>query len=134
MYFGEGNKDENKFFFSYLEKWWVSVLVLTTSCERVIINDRGILISSSSNALDTAVFRQVPNKREAWQKYELEDTGRAEFPLDKATDNETFAAGMALDFTSQEEVVISKFDIDGGFHLKLPLRLSFQSVNFWIVL
>ena len=57
--------------------------------------------------MDTAVFVQNPVGG-VWQKYELEDTGRAEFPLDKKTDDETFAAGMALDLTSQEGVIISK--------------------------
>ena len=69
------------------------------------LDHRGILISSSANSLDTAVFKQ---ESEVWVKYELEDTGRAEFPLDKTTDEETFAAGMALDFSSQQEVVISE--------------------------
>ena len=42
-----------------------------------------------------------------WEKWELEDTGRAEMPLDQ-DNNETFAAGMALDLTSQTDVAISK--------------------------
>ncbi len=54
------------------------------------------------------MFGQRPEEKEVWQKYELEDTGRAEFPLDKSTDDETFAAGMALDFSSQQDVVISE--------------------------
>lgn len=56
--------------------------------------------------MDTAVF---VHQKEVWQKFELEDTGRAEFPLDTRTDEETFASGMALDRTSQEPVVISKY-------------------------
>ena len=55
--------------------------------------------------MDTAVFG---SEKGAWQKYELEETGRAEFPLDKLTDEETFAAGMAIDFTSQQEIVVSE--------------------------
>ena len=51
------------------------------------------------------MFKQAGD---VWQLYELEGTGRAAFPLDKKTDDETSAAGMALDLTSQEQVLISK--------------------------
>lgn len=57
--------------------------------------------------METAVFAQTPGS-DSWQLYELDETGRAALPLDKKTDDETFAVGMALDMTSQEEVVISK--------------------------
>ena len=50
------------------------------------------------------MFAQPDDK---WEKWELEDTGRAEMPLDQ-DNNETFAAGMALDLTSQTDVAISK--------------------------
>ena len=42
-----------------------------------------------------------------WEKWELEDTGRAEAPLDEAND-ETFPAGMALSYSSEEEIKIGK--------------------------
>ena len=57
--------------------------------------------------METAVFAQAPGNN-TWQQYELEETGRATLPLDKKTDNEMFAVGMALDMTSQEDVIISK--------------------------
>ena len=53
------------------------------------------------------MFMRQPDTKK-WQKWELEDTGRAEFPLDKATDAETYASGMALDLSSQHNIVISK--------------------------
>ena len=45
-----------------------------------------------------------------WEKWELEDTGRAEAPLDEAND-ETFPAGMALSYSSEEDVKISKLRV-----------------------
>lgn len=68
-------------------------------------SSRGVLVSSSANAVDTAVFAQ---RNDGWEKWELEDTGRAELPLDQ-NNEDTFAAGMALDLTSQQEVVISEW-------------------------
>ena len=41
-----------------------------------------------------------------WVQWELEDTGRAELPLDGS--DETYAAGIALDLTSQKEVQLSE--------------------------
>lgn len=70
-----------------------------------LCSSRGVLVSSSANATDTAVFA---HRNDRWEKWELEDTGRVEMPLDQDNE-ETFAAGMALDLTSQQEVVISEW-------------------------
>ena len=101
------------------------------SCETDLVvyffDYRGILISSSSNSLDTAIFCQTPPDRVGWQKYELEGTGRAEFPLDKSTDDETFAAGMAVDFSSQEEIVVSEWRLLAHFDIgavRLPIMYN----------
>ena len=41
-----------------------------------------------------------------WEKWNLDGTGRAELPLDGST--ESYAAGMVIDLTSQERVVLSE--------------------------
>ena len=50
-----------------------------------------------------------------WWKWELEEMGRAEPPLD-SHDNETYSVGVALDLTSQELVHISKLFV--WFYMK----------------
>lgn len=66
---------------------------------------RGILISCSNNAIDTVVHSHDPDDNTKWVQWELEDTGRAELPLEGS--EETYPAGMALDLTSQQEVHVS---------------------------
>ena len=72
-----------------------------------MVGFRGILISSSSNALETAVFGKSVEET-VWLKYDLDDTERAEFPLGDAND-ETYSHGIAIDKSSQQPVVISMF-------------------------
>ena len=67
---------------------------------------RGILISSSTNALETVVHSHEPDDNTKWAQWELEDTGRAELPLEGS--EETYPAGMALDLTSEQEVFVSE--------------------------
>ena len=99
---------------------------------------RNVLVSSSANAMEAAVIAQGQDlvtlgsegrvgtgggggeggEEESpywslasflfkeWEKWNLEGTGRAEFPLDGSTD--TYAAGMTIDLTSQEPLVLSE--------------------------
>ncbi len=64
--------------------------------------------------MDTVVFFQDTNKKGVWKKCELEDTGRAECPLDKVTNEESFSRGMMIDYSSKQSVVISKWGGGGG--------------------
>ena len=70
-------------------------------------------MSTSSNSCDTAVFRLNPDDTGRWLKYDLDGTHRAEFPLDPSTSDETYAAGVAVDRTSREPVVISEWPPSG---------------------
>ena len=63
-------------------------------------------MSCSANALETVLYSHEPTNNSEWVKWELEDTGRAELPLEGSED--TYAAGMSLDLTSQEEVHVSE--------------------------
>lgn len=64
---------------------------------------RNILLTASANALETVVFSQL---EEGWERWELEDSGRAETPL--ADGEETHVVGMALSMCSQCDVQISE--------------------------
>ena len=65
-------------------------------------------MASSANAVESAVFGQDgEGETGQWAKWELEDTGRAEMPLND-NNEDTFVAGAALDFTSTEEVTLRK--------------------------
>ena len=70
---------------------------------------RDVLISSSSNALETAVFGLSPEESDVWLKYDLDESARADLPIDVASDDETYALGMAIDRTSQQPLIISMF-------------------------
>jgi nuclear pore complex protein Nup214 len=92
IFYGTGTK-QSKFYFCFISKW-------------------NILLTSSANAIESVVFaqHQVDGGGAAmrpWEKWELEDTGRAEAPLDEAND-ETFPAGMALSYSSEEEIKIDE--------------------------
>lgn len=66
---------------------------------------RNILLTSSGNALETVVFSQLPGDG-GWERWELEDDGRAEVPL--ADGEETHVVGMDLSMCSQSNVQISE--------------------------
>lgn len=55
--------------------------------------------------METVVFSQLPGEAD-WERWELEDSGRAEVPL--AEGKETFVAGMALSLCSECDVQISE--------------------------
>eukprot|EP00731_Ephydatia_muelleri_P020505 Em0013g232a len=86
VYYGTGGNHDN-FFFTYISSW-------------------NVLVSSSANAMEAAVIAQGQDLE--WEKWNLEGTGRAEFPLDGSTD--TYAAGMTIDLTSQEPLVLNDTD------------------------
>lgn len=64
---------------------------------------RNILLTSSANALETVVFSQSDG---GWERWELEDSGRAETPLSDG--EETHVVGMDLSMCSQCDVQISE--------------------------
>ena len=65
-----------------------------------------MLFTSSGNGMETVIFNQLPGEA-VWERWELEDTGRAEIPL--AEGEETGVAGMALSLCSQSDVQISEW-------------------------
>ena len=64
---------------------------------------RNLLLTSSANGMETVVFNQL---QDGWERWELEDSGRAEVPL--VNGQETYVAGMSLSLCSQCEVHISE--------------------------
>lgn len=56
--------------------------------------------------METVVHSHDPDNNSKWVQWELEDTGRAELPLEGS--NETYSAGMSLDLTSKKEVHVSE--------------------------
>ena len=64
-----------------------------------------MLLTSSANAIETVVCSQLPGEA-GWERWELEDVGRAEVPL--ADGEETQVAGMALSMCSQTDIQISE--------------------------
>ena len=65
-----------------------------------------MLLTSSGNGMETVVFNQLPGEV-GWERWDLEDSGRAEVPL--ADGKETYVAGMALSLCSQCDVQISEW-------------------------
>ena len=67
-------------------------------------------MTSSANAIETVVFSQLPGNGgggAGWEHWELDDSGRAEMPLEHG--NETHVVGMGLSLCSQMEVHLSEF-------------------------
>lgn len=83
------------------------------SCAVLSLDNRNVLISSSANALESAVFGPPEGGGARWDKWELEGTGRVEMPLDENSE-ETFVVGSSLALTSQVEVAISKYYIQAA--------------------
>ena len=70
------------------------------------------MLTSSANGLETVVFSQLASGAADWERWELEDTGRAEIPLRDG--EETNVAGMALSLCSTCDVQISELVRESG--------------------
>ena len=96
---------------------------------------RGVLITCSNNSLDTPCFGQEGGAHGVigdasrgnsddyhgpWWQWGLDEGGRVEPPLDD-DNNDTHSVGVAIDYTSQEVVPISKWLRVGRYFLVLFL-------------
>lgn len=72
---------------------------------------RSLLLTSSANGLETVVFSQLADGG-GWERWELEDSGRAEVPL--VNGKETQVVGMALSLCSTASVKISRLAVRAG--------------------
>ena len=64
-------------------------------------------MTSSGNGLETVVFNQLDGDG-GWERWELQDNGRAEVPL--IDGEETHVAGMAVSLCSTCNIQISECD------------------------
>ena len=71
---------------------------------------RDLLLTSSTNGLETVVFSQLPGDG-GWERWELDDIGRAEVPL--VNGEETHVVGMSLSLCSSSSVKISRLAVWG---------------------
>jgi len=80
--------------------------------------DRDLIITCSNNTIDTVCYGRdngghgvaVGSGAQcsgSWWQWGLDEGGRVEPPLD-SHDNETHSAGIAIDFTCQEPIIISE--------------------------
>ena len=73
---------------------------------------------ASANALEAAVLGKHQQQKSLWERWSLEDAGRAELPLTDDYD-ETMPSGMALSLTSQVNIPIGEMQILSFFSILL---------------
>ncbi|XP_022793555.1 nuclear pore complex protein Nup214-like isoform X3 [Stylophora pistillata] len=70
-----------------------------------LISEWNMLISACSNGFEAAVLGKYGGEASTpWEKWNVEETGRAEMPLTNNND-ETFPMGLALDFRSKKPIL-----------------------------
>ena len=76
-----------------------------------IISPRDMILVASATSAESVVLGRNPDNKSVWERWNLEDTGRAEVPL---TDDyvDTFPSGMAVDFTSQLQIPMGVLNYD----------------------
>ena len=86
-------------------------------------------MTSSANSVETVVFSQFGSGGADWEQWELEDTGRAEIPLNDGED--THVAGMGLSLCSTCDVQIGERWRDGEkVCRRVPLPLQMTTLPF----
>ena len=84
---------------------------------------RKMVVAASSNAIEVSmVAKQLTEADGAWQRWNLEDSSRAEMPM-TSDYNETFPVGVGVDLTSQAPIPIG----DNQTHPASPILLLLSS-------
>ena len=82
-----------------------------------------MVVAASSNAIEVSmVAKQLTEADGAWQRWNLEDSSRAEMPM-TSDYNETFPVGVGVDLTSQAPIPIG----DNQTHPASPILLLLSS-------
>ncbi|CAH1795927.1 unnamed protein product [Owenia fusiformis] len=109
--FGSGEERKPKYFFKHLAEW-------------------DILLAGSNNAMEIGAMGKNPTDPNSWDRWSLEDSGRAELPL-TATQDDTFPMGLALDYTSQYNIPINDTDVHPPCPIVLILSTDGVLVSFY---
>ncbi|XP_074655858.1 uncharacterized protein LOC141909341 [Tubulanus polymorphus] len=74
------------------------------------ITEWSMIVAVSSKGQEAGIIGRSPQNKNIWEMWNLDDTGRAELPLNQSNDN-TFPVGITIDFTPQAEIRIDDVNV-----------------------